>query len=168
VFFYQNANLGQVIAKSEKVEFFGTPWVLPLRPRTIRCCSRLSSTKSPHIWCNHMDRRLCPLSFGRRKCRSPCGLRKMLILLLAVLLSWHCLLQLLNRVPCTGTWPGMVSLPSKIMPLLIGPFPNRFPVGPYPSLHGPNASPTKVLLRYLGSFRLPLLPCSSKLPLGPR
>jgi len=49
------------------------------------------------------------------------------------------------------------------LPLLIGHFPNRFPVGPYPPLRGPSVSPTKVLLGYLESFRLPLLPCSSKL-----
>jgi len=36
----------------------------------------------------------------------------------------------------TGTWTGLVSLPSKIMPLSIGSFHNRFPVGPYPPLHG--------------------------------
>jgi len=65
--------------------------LLPLWPRPIRCCSRLSS-KTPLIWCCRMDRWLCPLSFGRRRCRCPCGLRKMLILLLAVLLSWPCLL----------------------------------------------------------------------------
>jgi len=34
-----------------------------------------------------------------------------------------------------------VSLPSKIMSLSIGPFPNGLPVGPYPSLLGPNVSP---------------------------
>jgi len=34
-----------------------------------------------------MDRWLCPLSFGRRRCMCPGGLRKMLILLLADLLS---------------------------------------------------------------------------------
>jgi len=34
------------------------------------------------------DRWLCPLSFGYRRWRYPCGLRKMLILLLTVLLSW--------------------------------------------------------------------------------
>jgi len=61
---------------------------------------------------------------------------------------------------------GMVSLPSKIIPLSIGPFPNRFPVGPYPLLHGLSVSPTKVFLGYLGSFRLLLLPYSSKLPVG--
>jgi len=51
----------------------------------------------------------------------------------------------------------MVSLLSKIMTLLIGPFPNRFPIGPCPPLHGPSISPTKVLLGYLELFRLPLL-----------
>jgi len=46
--------------------------------------------------------------------------------------------------------------------------PDRFLVGLYPPLHSPSVSPTKVLLWYLGSFRLPLLPCSSKLPVGSR
>jgi len=55
----------------------------------------------------------------------------------------------------------MVSLPSKSMPLLIGPFLNRFPVGPNPPLHGPSVSPTKVFLGYLDlsdslSFRVVL------------
>jgi len=54
----------------------------------IRYCSRLSS-KYPHNWCCHMDRWLCSLSFGRRKCRYLCGLQKMLILLLTSLLSWN-------------------------------------------------------------------------------
>jgi len=62
----------------------------------------------------------------------------------------------------------MVSYPSKIMPLSIGPFPNRFQVGSYRFLLGPSVSPAKILLEYLGSFRLPLLPCNSKLPVGPR
>jgi len=48
----------------------------------------------------------------------------------------------------------MVSLPFKIIPLSIGPFSNRFPVGPYPPLHDPSVFLTKVLLGYLGSFRL--------------
>jgi len=74
-------------------------------------------SKSPHIWCSQMDQWLSPLSF--RHVQVSRHLWKMLILLLAVLLSW------------------MVSLPSKIMPLSIGPFPNRFPVGPYPPLHDP-------------------------------
>jgi len=52
------------------------------------------------------------------------------------------------------------------MPLSIGPFPNRFTVGPYLPLHSLSVSPTKDLLGYLGSFRLPFLPCSSKLPVG--
>jgi len=65
-----------------------------------------------------------------------------------------------------GTWPGMVSLPSKNMPLSIGPFPIGLPIGPHPPLHGPGISPTTVLLGYLGPFWLPLLPCSSKLPVG--
>jgi len=51
---------------------------------------------------------------------------------------------------------------------LDGPFPNGLPVGPHPSLLDPSVSPTKILLGYLGSFRLTLLPCSSKLPVGPR
>jgi len=42
--------------------------LFPLRPRPIRCCSRLSS-KSPHIWCSCIDRWLRLLSFGRRRCR---------------------------------------------------------------------------------------------------
>jgi len=50
------------------------------------------------------------------------------------------------------------------LPLSIGPFPNWFPVGPYPPLHGRSVSPNKVLL---GSFRLSILPCSSKLPVDP-
>jgi len=40
------------------------------------------------------------------------------------------------------------------MLLPISPFPNRFPVGPYPSFFGLSVSPTKILLEYLGSFRL--------------
>jgi len=51
--------------------------------------------------------------------------------------------------------------------LSIGPFPNGLPVGPHPSLLGPSIS-TKILLGYLESFRLPLLPCSSNLPASPR
>jgi len=43
----------------------------------------------------------------------------------------------------TGTWPGMVSLPSESMPLSISRFPNRFPVGPCPPLHGPSVFPPK-------------------------
>jgi len=43
---------------------------------------------------------------------------------------------------CTGTWPGMVSLQSKIKSLSIGPFPYGLPVGPHPSLLGPSVSPT--------------------------
>jgi len=62
----------------------------------------------------------------------------------------------------------MVSLPSKIMSLSIGSFPNGLPVGPHPSLLSLSLSPTKILLGYLGSFRLPLLQCSSKLPVGSR
>jgi len=54
------------------------------------------------------------------------------------------------------------------MSLSIGPFPNLLRVGPYLSLHGPSVSPTKILLRYLWSFRLPILSCSSKLPVGPQ
>jgi len=53
----------------------------------------------------------------------------------------------------------MVSFPSKIMSLLISPFPNGLPVGPHPSLFDPSVSPSKILLGYLRSFRLPLLPC---------
>jgi len=45
-------------------------------------------------------------------------------------------------------------LPSKIMPLSIGFFPNGLPVGP--SLLGPSVSSTKILLEYLGSVRLSL------------
>jgi len=75
--------------------------------------------------------------------------------------------KLFSWVPCTGTWPGMMSLPSESMPLSIGPFPNRFPVGSCP-LHGPSISSTNVLLEYLGPSRLPLLPCSFKLPMGPQ
>jgi len=44
--------------------------LLPLRPRPIWCCCRLSS-KSPHIWCSCMDRWLRPLSFGCQRCRCP-------------------------------------------------------------------------------------------------
>jgi len=40
------------------------------------------------------------------------------------------------------------------MSLSIGPFPNGFPVGPYPSLLSPSVSPTQFRLGYLGSFRL--------------
>jgi len=68
-------------------------------------------------------------------------------------------------------WGGetlVQKLPPRIMSLLIGPFPNGLPVGPYPSLLGLSVSPTKVLLGYLGSFRILLLSCSSKLPVGPR
>jgi len=55
------------------------------------------------------------------------------------------------------------------MPLSIGPFPNRFPVGPYPTLYGPSVSPAKVLLDIwdpsdFSSLHL----CSTKLPVGPR
>jgi len=62
----------------------------------------------------------------------------------------------------------MVLFPSKIISLSIGPFPNGLPIGPHPSLLGPSVPPTKILLGYLESFRLSLLPCSFKLPLGPR
>jgi len=105
--------------------------LLLLRPRPIWYCSSWLSPKSPHNWCSRMDRWLCPLSFGCRRCRYPCGLRKMLIFLFTVLLNWLCLLQLLSWVLCTGTWPRMVSLPSKIMSLSIGPFPNGLPDGPH-------------------------------------
>jgi len=54
------------------------------------------------------------------------------------------------------------------MSLLIGPFPNGLPIGPHSSLLGPSVSPTKILLRYLGSFRLPLPPCGAGLPVSPR
>jgi len=37
--------------------------LLPLRPRPIRCCSRLSS-KSPNIWCSRMDHGSAPSPFG--------------------------------------------------------------------------------------------------------
>jgi len=40
---------------------------------------------------------------------------------------------------------GLVSIPSKIMPFSIGPFPNRSSVGSYPPVHGHSVSPTKVL-----------------------
>jgi len=43
VFFYQNANLGQVIAKSEKVEFF---WYrCTLKARSHFCAAELSAAK---------------------------------------------------------------------------------------------------------------------------
>jgi len=61
--------------------------LLPLWPRPIWCCSRLSK-KISHFWCSRTDRWLCPLSFGHWRCRCPSGLQKILILLLAVLLSW--------------------------------------------------------------------------------
>jgi len=79
-------------------------------------------SEDPHVWCSRMDRWLCPLSFGCQRCRWPSGLQKMLIL------SW---------VPCTSTWPGMVSLPSENIPLSIGPFPNWLPIGFCPPFHGP-------------------------------
>jgi len=53
------------------------------------------------------------------------------------------------------------------MSFSIGPFPNGLPVDPYHSLLGSSVSPTKILLGYLGSFRLPLLSTSSKLSVGP-
>jgi len=65
--------------------------LLPLRPRPVRYYSRLSP-KSPHHWRSRMDRWFCPLSIGCRRCRYPCGVRKMLLFLLTVLLSWPCLL----------------------------------------------------------------------------
>jgi len=83
-----------------------------------------------------VSRWLCPLSFGRRGCKFPCGLRRML-----VLLGWPCLFWLLAWVLCTGAWPGVVSLPSGIMWLSFGHFPGGLPVGSRPSLLGPSVSP---------------------------
>jgi len=85
--------------------------LFPLQLRPTRRCSRLSH-KTPLVWCSRMDWWLCPLSLGCRRRRCSRGLQKMLILLFTALLNWSNLIYLLSWVPYTGTWLGMVSLPS--------------------------------------------------------
>jgi len=48
------------------------------------------------------------------------------------------------------------------------PFSSPTPNRPVPSSSWPQHFPTEVLLGYLGPLRLPILPRSSKFPVGPR
>jgi len=103
--------------------------LLPLRPKDNSMLQPTFLEASPHqIWL--YGPMALSLSFGGRRCRCPIGVQKMLIVLFVVLLSWPCLLQFFSGVPCTGTWPGIVS--SKRLLLSIVPFPNWIPESPCP------------------------------------
>jgi len=114
-----------------------------------------------------MDRWLYPPSFGCRRCsvQAICGRCS----------SSSSLSYLTGLVSSSFTAKSLALVHGlewchchlNYIPLSIGPFLNRFPVNSYPLLHGSSISPTKVLLGFLGSFRFLLLPCSSKLPMGP-
>jgi len=107
-----------------------------------------------------MERWLCPLSLGFRRCRCPSVLQNMLILLFSVLLTWPNLRWSFSAESFALVhgleWCHYHLKTYHILSFLVH---QRFS-------NGPSVSPTIVLLDYLGPLRLSLLPFSSKLPVG--